>query len=160
MPISQVKKLKTVNKPVLHIDMDDTLCDFTSAWNMVKQKQPEVVYPQSTKGFFFNLAPIEDAIDTVNELRQLFDVYILTAPSYKNPLCYTEKRLWVEKHFDLEFTKQLIICAHKNLLIGDFLVDDYLSGKGQENFAGKLIHFGSEEFPNWSAVKDSLLRNL
>ena len=157
MPTLKAKKPKTAPKPIVYIDMDDTLCDFKKAWHKARQAQPEVAYPQSLEGFFLNLAPIEGAIDTVNELRQHFDVYILTAPSYKNPLCYTEKRLWVEKHFALEFTQKLIICDHKNLLIGVFLIDDYQSGKGQEAFGGKLIHFGSDTYPNWAAVKNALL---
>jgi len=28
----------------------------------------------------------------------------------------------------------------------------YTAGKGQENFAGKLIHFGSKDFNNWQNV--------
>jgi len=29
------------------------------------------------------------------------NLHILTAPSYMNPMWYTEKRLWVEKHLGL-----------------------------------------------------------
>ena len=103
-------------------------------------------------GFFLNLAPIDESIESVNKLRQRFDVYILTAPSPKNPLSYTEKRLWIENHFGYEFTEKLIISPNKSLLRGDYLIDDHESGRGQEGFQGTLIHFGSTPFANWQCV--------
>jgi len=143
---------------IIYIDMDDTVCNFMKAVKErreFKSLQPlEFKFPQSKVGFFENLEAIPGAIESVNFLREMddVDVYILTAPSVRNPHCYTEKRIWIEKHFDLEFCKKLIICANKGLLKGDFLIDDYISGKGQENFEGKLIHFGSEKFPDWKSV--------
>jgi hypothetical protein len=105
-------------------------------------------------GFFENLEPIDGAIESINQLRKQFDVYILTAPSNRNPHCYTEKRLWIEKHFDYEFTERLIISSNKSLLKGDFLIDDYAEGKGQESFGGELIQFGTEKYPDWQAVME------
>ena len=103
--------------------------------------------------------PIPDAIESVNKLRQSDRVFILTAPSTRNPLCYTEKRLWIEDHFGYAFTKQLIISPDKSLFIGDFLIDDYESGKGQDGFSGQLIHFGSNDTPDWPAVMRFLHRD-
>jgi 5'(3')-deoxyribonucleotidase len=80
----------------------------------------------------------------------------LTAPSEHNPLSYTEKRIWIEKHLGFDFVERLIICSNKSLLKGDILIDDHISGKGQENFEGQLIHFGSEEFLNWVMVQKTL----
>ncbi len=40
----------------------------------------------------------------------------------------------------------------KEKLKGDVLIDDYIEGRGQENFEGEFIHFGSEEFPNWEII--------
>ncbi|MDZ7903454.1 MAG: hypothetical protein U5L01_13300 [Rheinheimera sp.] len=78
--------------------------------------------------------------------------YILTAPSLRNPWSYTEKRVWVEQHLGFAFVERLIICPNKGLLIGDILVDDQISGRGQELFTGSLWQFGSVECPDWSAV--------
>ncbi|MCL4169033.1 UNVERIFIED_CONTAM: hypothetical protein GTU68_016356 [Idotea baltica] len=97
-----------------------------------------------------------DAINIVNELRSDFDVYVLTAPSTRNPHSYTEKRLWIETYFDYAFTKRLIISPNKSLLIGDYLIDDYARGKGQDKFEGSLIHFGTSRFPDWQAVNQYL----
>lgn len=82
--------------------------------------------------------------------------YILTAPSTKNPLSYTEKRVWVEEKLGFALVDRLIIYAHKGLLKGDILIDDNNSGRGQEHFEGRLIHFGGAQFPDWHSVRDEL----
>lgn len=138
--------------------MDDVLCDYTSKITEYREKSPDIQYPQSLPGFFRSLALIKGALAAVEQLRdnKNVEVYILTAPSTKNPLSYTEKRLWVEDKFGYEMTHNLIICSHKGLLKGDILIDDHASGRGQELFEGKLVHFGQEEHPNWDTVIKSL----
>jgi len=147
---------------VVYIDMDDVIANFKSSFESYNSSNPEIRFPQGEIGFFENLRPIEYAIDAVNDLRQRsdFNVYILTAPSTRNVHSYSEKRIWVENNFDYEFTKRLIICSEKNLLKGDYLIDDNTNGKGQEDFSGELIHFGSKQYPNWRSVMSYLLKNI
>ena len=137
---------------ILYIDMDDVLCDYTSAYQMIKDEQSEIEFPQSVPGFFENLVPKVNAVDSFLQLTDSFDVHILSAPSVYNPLCYTEKRLWVENHLGFEFTHKLILATNKGLLKGDYLIDDYIAGRGQVNFEGDLIHFGSDEYPDWRSI--------
>lgn len=144
-------------KQLVFVDMDDVLCDFSGEYRRMRELQPEVVYPQSIAGFFESLPPILDAVESVNELRKHYRVIILSAPSTRNPLSYTEKRLWIEAQFGYEVTKKLILSPDKSLLKGDFLIDDRSSGKGQELFAGELIHFGSPKFSDWQKVLAHLL---
>jgi 5'(3')-deoxyribonucleotidase len=138
--------------------MDDVLCDFNSAYARDLAANPGIKFPQSQYGFFERLAPIEGSILCVNALikSEKYIPYVLTAPSTRNPFSYTEKRVWIEKHFGYSFVDRLIICSNKGLLKGDILIDDNVSGKGQEKFEGKLIHFGSKEFPDWKAVQMAL----
>ncbi|MCH5377167.1 MAG: hypothetical protein JJ992_24660 [Planctomycetes bacterium] len=121
-----------------------------------KNNNPDVEFPQSIPGFFERLEPVEGAIDSVRQLQQQFDVYVLSAPSTRNPHSYSEKRIWIEKHFDYPFTKRLILSPNKGLLKGDFLIDDHITGKGQDAFEGEVLHFGSESFPDWRSVIDYL----
>lgn len=139
---------------IVYIDMDDTLCDFSGAFESALRNNPGICFPQSQYGFFERLAPLPDALDSIKWLLNdsRFDPFILTAPSVCNPWSYTGKRLWVEQYLGLSFCSRLIISAHKHLLQGDYLIDDYANGKGQECFCGELIHFGSAEYPNWSSV--------
>jgi len=147
-----------MNKKIIYIDMDDVIVDFYTAYDEYRRSHPGIQFPQATLGFFEKMLPIEGAIDAVNTLRSnsRFSVYILTAPSVKNPISYTEKRLWIEKYFGFEFCERLIICSNKGLLKGDFLIDDNIKGKGQEKFEGQLIHFGSKESSGWLEVLSML----
>lgn len=139
-------------KPIIYVDMDNVLCDYSGAHAARIALEPETAYPQSQYGFFRNLVPIEGGIAAFKRLKTIGEVYILTAPSIYNPLCYSEKREWVEKHLGMEAVERLIISPNKGLSKGDYLIDDHLSGRGQENFEGKLIHFASDEFPDWNSV--------
>ena len=66
------------------------------------------------------------------------------------------KRLWVAKYFDEKLIrKRLILSHHKQLLIGDYLIDDRRFN-GASEFQGEWIHFGSEQFPDWKSVLDYL----
>lgn len=146
---------RNISTKIIYVDMDDTLCDFNSAYSKHRLKHPEIPFPQSTSGFFQNLEPLPDAIDTFQWLSEqpYFDVFILTAPSVKNPRCYIEKRLWVEDYLGFDVVNRLIISAHKGLNKGHFLIDDNVNGKGQEFFNGTIIEFGSSRFPDWLSVR-------
>lgn len=138
---------------IIHIDMDDTLCRYSEKYKAELAFNPERAFPQSRVGFFSELKPIDGAIESVEYLKTLSnEIYFLTAPSYKNPHCYMEKRLWIEQYFGLEACKNLIISRNKGLVIGDYLIDDQQKGRMQENFTGKLIHLGGERFPSWSEI--------
>jgi 5'(3')-deoxyribonucleotidase len=137
----------------VYIDMDNVLCDFRKAWLDARKREPHVDFPQSKYGFFLNLEPMKGAIQAVNDLILYHDIWILTAPSVMNPLCYTEKRLWIEKHFGIEMCYRLIISPDKSLFYGDYLIDDI-----DHDFAGTHIKFGSSEFPDWESVKKALLK--
>ncbi len=141
-------------KKIIYIDMDDVLCDFTSSHSAALARNPKIKYPQSQYGFFRSLKPIKGGIEAVKYLmsKEIFDVYILTAPSVKNPLCYIEKRLWIEDYFGFDMVYRLIISPNKGLNKGDYLIDDNDRGRGQENFEGKLLQFGSKEYESWNEV--------
>ena len=46
----------------------------------------------------------------------------------------------------------LILSHHKNLNAGDYLIDDRKKNGAAKFLKGKLILFGSEQFPNWKSV--------
>lgn len=37
---------------ILYVDIDDMLCNYMSAFQIIKTQQPEVEFPQSVPGFF------------------------------------------------------------------------------------------------------------
>ncbi len=145
----------------VYIDMDGVLCDFETAFARDKALFTDTAYPQSREGFYLNLSLIPGAQDAMNVLLTAdnIDPFILTAPSIYNPLSYTEKRLWVEKHLGFKWVRRLIISPDKSLLKGDVLIDDHNSGRGQEGFEGRLLHFGSQQCPDWKTVLSTIPLN-
>lgn len=122
--------------------MDDTLCDYAGAHRAALKKDPHNKWPQSVYDFYRKLNELPDAIWGMNELERLgFDVWILTRPSYMNPTCYTEKRMWVEDHLGIDWCRKLILCPDKSLMKGEYLIDDQL----WPDFEGEQILFRQEE---------------
>jgi 5'(3')-deoxyribonucleotidase len=78
-------------------------------------------------------------------------VYFLSSAMWDVPESFMDKRLWIEKHFGLEWCKKLILAYDKSLLKGDYLIDDSI-GKGQLEFEGELILIGTSKFPDWSSI--------
>jgi len=146
------------NKKIVYVDMDDTICDFTVAYMAARQRVPDQKYPQAQMDFFRKLEPIQGAVAGMNVLHNSgrYDVWILTKPSVLNPLCYTEKRLWVEDHLGIEWCKRLILCPDKGLMRGDFLVDDKL----WSDFEGTQILFNKYGSNDWSFVLKYLLEDV
>ena len=82
----------------------------------------------------------------------------VSAP-WKNPSAWKDKLEWIQKYYsegqDRIFYKKLIISHHKNLNVGDYLIDDR-EKNGAKEFSGELIRFGSKKFPDWSSVTNYL----
>jgi 5'(3')-deoxyribonucleotidase len=139
------------NKKIrIYVDLDDTMCDYSTAFHDAIKRNPDIKQPQSQYDFFRKLKPIKDAIESFLKLSNYFDVWILTRPSMKNPLCYTEKRIWVEENLGYSWVERLIISPDKSLLKGHYLIDDHY----WKDFEGEKILFGSEEFPDWKSVME------
>jgi 5'(3')-deoxyribonucleotidase len=139
------------DKKIVYVDMDGVLCDFLGASKKAIIENPSQKYPQSQWGFFLRLKEIPDAIESFKKLEDIYDVWILTRPSFQNVNCYTEKAQWVWDHLGFDVLKKTIMSPNKSLLKGDFLIDD-MGGSGQEEFGGEWIHFKTEKFPDWNSV--------
>lgn len=146
--------MKTMdNKKIVYVDMDGVLCDFYNIYKKQISENPEQAYPQSRWGFFLSLPEIKDAIDSINKLKEQYDVWILTRPSTKNVNCYTEKAQWIWNHLGYDMVEKLILSPNKTLLKGDYLIDDH-----HWDFDGELILFGSEKYPDWLSVIKYLIK--
>ncbi len=142
-----------MSNPIIYIDMDNVLVDFESAIALIPKETLEKYdnHPDLVPGIFSLMKPLKGAVEAYRQLAEYYDVYILSTAPWDNPSSWTDKLLWVKQYLpDLAY-KRLILTHHKDLNRGDFLIDDRKKN-GASKFQGKLIQFGSEEFPDWEAV--------
>lgn len=167
-------------KKTLFIDMDNVLVDFKSGIKRLDE-QTRMTYDEhidsktgitykmhfdDVPGIFALMDPMPGAIEAVRKLQERFELYILSTAPWNNPTAWSDKLEWVKRYFGGEkgdvFYKRLILSHHKELCLchGDYLIDDRDDKNGTEKYkdVGKLIHFGTCEFPNWDAVVEYLMR--
>lgn len=138
---------------ILYIDMDNVLVDFKSAF----QHLPAEVLNQfedrldEVPGIFSLMTPMPGAVESFDLLARQFDTYILSTSPWENESAWSDKLQWVKQHLGPMAYKRLILTHHKNLNIGDYLIDDR-PNNGAGSFQGELIRFGSPRFPDWSSV--------
>lgn len=154
------KRLGIRQKQKIFVDMDGVLCDFLSSYLQYKKERPEIEFPQSQYGFFAELDPIPESIDSFRMLENYYDMYILTRPSNYNLQCFTEKAFWIKKHLGFHVLENLIMSCDKSIVKGEghILIDDTKQA-GQLDFDGDFIHFGSEEFPDWKTILNYLIKD-
>lgn len=148
---------------IIYVDLDGVVADFDKgrSEHPLSGVTPYIGRPDKLPGVYENLAPIPNAIESVNKLLKdpNFKVYFLSTAPWDNPEAWMHKRLWVAKYFDEKLIrKKLILCHHKQLLIGDYLIDDRRFN-GASEFKGEWIHFGSAQFPDWECVLNYLRVN-
>lgn len=146
-----------MKKKTLYIDMDGVLVDFVSGLNRVPKKtQVQFKDQEDNIPYVFGLMePMPGAIEAYERLSKMFDTYILSTAPWGNPSAWRDKLLWVKKYLGQVAYKRLILSHHKNLLKGDYIVDDR-DKRGVTEFEGEHIHFGKEKFPDWKAVVEYL----
>ena len=137
------------------IDMDNVLVDFQSGLDQVSEEKKAEYAGRLDEipGLFALMKPMPGAIEAVHELQKHYDLFILSTAPWKNPSAWSDKVEWVTKYLDDVFHKRLIISHHKDLLRGDYLIDDSMKN-GVDKFQGTHIHFGHGKFQDWPAVID------
>jgi len=144
---------------ILYIDMDGVLVDFASGLRRTPAAVQEQFKdnPDDIAGIYAKMDPVPGAVLSFTELSKHFDTYILSTAPWENPSAWRDKLEWVKKFLGEPARKRLILTHHKQLNYGHFLVDDKPDKNGAAEFGGTLIHFGSDEFPDWGAVVEYLL---
>lgn len=134
-------------KPIVLLDCDGVLTDFTeAALELIKQETgrsytaaeiprwdifESLGYPElwtlftkkaSEIGYCRDLKVCDRALDGVQNLREKYDVVVVTAPVDALPWMY-ERAHWLEDNFDIS-RKKVIFAHEKQHVCGDVLVDD------------------------------------
>lgn len=143
---------------ILYVDMDNVLVDFKSGIERVSEDmlaRYEGDYDE-IPSIFALMDPVEGAVDAYRKLSARYDTYILSTSPWENPSAWMDKLNWVKKHLggrkgDPAY-KRLILSHNKHLNKGDYLIDDRPHANGADRFEGEVIHFTSEQYPDWNAV--------
>ena len=138
--------------------MDNVLVDFSSGSDRIPEHL-EAEYQgriDEVPGIFSLMEPLKGAIESFERLSKKYDTYILSTAPWENASSWSDKNLWVRKYLGSIAEKRLILSHHKNLNLGDFLIDDR-TANGAAQFEGKHILFGSNEYPDWEAVCNYLM---
>ena len=138
--------------------MDNVLVDFQSG---IDRTPAEILsqyegHLDDVPGIFSLMDPMPGAIEAFERLAQRYDVYILSTAPWNNPTAWSDKVIWVQRYLGDVAYKRLILSHHKNLCMGDYIIDDR-TRHGVDIFDGEHIHFGTARFPNWDSVLEYLL---
>ena len=158
------------NKKIIYIDMDGVVADLHSEFDRFFYHNPNLKdryknNPDHIQGIFRNPPPIDGAIDAVHDLYNSgkYELFIATSAPWGNPMSNMDKRFWIEEHFGRIFHKRMFITHRKDLLMGDYLIDDRTKN-GAGEFRGELLQFGwnweekrMNEYPTWESILDKLL---
>jgi 5'(3')-deoxyribonucleotidase len=139
-----------MSKQILHIDMDGVIADY------LDEKHQERYSSHKEEGFFKELPVIDGMFEAIQILDDKYDIFFLTTAPWSSPIAWKEKREWIEDKFGDQFKKKLIMTHRKDLVYGDYLIDDRLAN-GAGEFRGEHIHFVSSKFKDWVSVLDYLL---
>jgi len=147
-----------MKKKILYIDMDNVLVDFQSGIDQLSD-ETKIIYKghfDDVPGIFKLMKPLPVAIEAYKSLSKKFETYILSTAPWENPTAWSDKLEWVKKYLGEVANRRLILSHHKNLLCGDFIVDDR-DKRGVKEFMGEHIHFASNKFPDWKKVFEYLI---
>jgi len=142
-------------KKIVYIDMDGVLADFAKGVGREFSGKPKEMYK---KDFYLNLPVMQGAREAINALllQDDLDLYIASKPTTRNTWSVKEKYDWIKLFFP-ELTKKIFLTCNKNLLKGDYLVDDH--PEKWENFQGEVLSFDSKDpLRSWTTIVNRLLR--
>jgi len=120
-----------------------------------EEHQPLVMERLLAPGFFRNLPVIEDSVDVLREMNRRYEVFIVSA-AMEFPNSLKDKLEWLLEHFPFFTWKQVALCGSKDLVHGDYMIDDHV--KNLKGFKGRPYLFtaahnlevtGYDRINNW-----------
>ena len=128
------------------------------------QHQPLVMDRLMAPGFFRHLPVIEDSVDVLRELNKRYEVFIVSA-AMEFPNSLKDKLEWLLEHFPFFSWKQVALTGSKDLVYGDYMIDDHI--KNLKGFSGKPYLFtaahnleitGYDRINNWQEAAAIFLK--
>ena len=92
----------------------------------------------NTENFFRTLPVMPDAVESLLELQENFEIFIVSAAT-EFPISLAEKMAWLAEHFPFIKWDNIILCGSKRIINTDFMIDDHC--KNLDYCMGKPIMF-------------------
>lgn len=154
---------KKDGKKTIFFDLDGVVADFDEAairWGEKvgidgEEFKKKKLYRQ--EGFYADLNLMDGAKEAIEKMDKVYNIAFVSAPSWDNPFSFTEKRIWIEKHFGTWARKKMDLSFRKGHYIGHYLIDDRTK-YGAADFIGEHIMFGTEPFKTWKEVTNYLIK--
>lgn len=117
-------------------------------------------------GFFRGMTVMPDAQEVVKKLMEQYEVFIVSA-AIEFPNSLKEKVEWLAEYFPFIDWRYIVLCGHKWMIEGDYLIDDH--EKNLSTFRGTPILFdaphnqtleGYQRVQTWRDVERLLLPEL
>ena len=128
------------------------------------QHQSLVMDRIQSPGFFRHLPVMEDSVDIIRELNRRYEVFIVSA-AMEFPNSLKDKLEWLLEHFPFLTWKQVALTGSKDLVHGDYMIDDHV--KNLKGFKGKPYLFtaahnleitGYDRINNWQEAAAIFLK--
>ena len=122
-------------------------------------------YPFKLSGGFHSKLPLVDgAIEALEDLKDHYDIWILTTAPWRNPIAWTEKIEWLSEHFPCgekgyDPTDKVIMCSQSTMVVANRFRGDVLVTTTEATFNGEVIQFDNKKM-NWSGLKAILINRL
>ena len=148
---------------IVYINIDGIIAEYAS--KMVSQMNSIITADRyEYLSFFYELVPpTKGGIESVNYLLNIseLNVYFISSPSWNESEEWLEKKEWLGQLFNnKDIDKRLFLCHQKQLLVGDYLIDDSWR-HGSKQFEGKWIQIGVDpKFPGWDEVLEFLIKDV
>ena len=162
--------MKEQQKPRLFVDMDGTLAEWRKIVLKIECEEDRAIVLQKlnqillTPGYFRTLKPYQNIVDTITNLKNIFDIYVISCVIQKedtpNPLM--EKNEWLNEYLPwIDENHRIFVPDGENktnyipngVQISDFLIDDYTKNLIDFRTAGgqgvKLLNDVNGGYGSW-----------
>lgn len=121
----QYNRLLALQHPNIPVIPTEEISVFKAQSLYAPEHQSAISSMMNTPGFYRDLAPIEGAVNALNEMLDMgFNVFLCTAPFISHETCASEKMQWVKEHLGNKWLNRIVITSDKTLVRGDLLIDD------------------------------------
>lgn len=144
LTLFKLKNMGNIKKKIVYFDMDNTIVDFMSGVEKMESSEYYEGKLDNIPNVFSKMGPIPEMVQLLKDMFEddRYDVYLLSTAPWENSSAWADKNEWVKNYIPF-MKKRLILTHNKNLVMGDYLIDDR-TANGAGEFCGTHFQYGSD----------------